>query len=359
MRTRLLGLLLLVTSGCATTWKGPEVVWPTAPETPRIRFVDSWVSVEDIDRSGWGVFKRTLLGTRGDVRFFQPMGIAISADGQRVYVADYQGVQLVKVDLQRHTMERFAPSIGFGPLFGVALDAEENVYVSDSTQRAVLVIDQAGNLKRTLGLGELERPTGLAIDAKRQLLYVADSASVNSQKHRVHVFSLAGRKLRQLGQDRGNAPGQYNFPTYVAVDANGDVMVSDSMNFRLQRFSAEGELLRVFGEPGDAQGTFSRMKGIGYDAFGNAYVVDAGHAVVQMFNRDMQLLMWFGGRVGKLEYLELPSAIAVDRTHNRIYVCEQGSIPRINVYDLINTTEKDSVDGESSKVGSAPATPTP
>jgi DNA-binding beta-propeller fold protein YncE len=359
MKTRLLSLVLLLTSACATAWKGPEVVWPTAPETARIKFVDSWVSIEDIDRSGWGVFKRSLMGTRGEVRFFQPMGIAVSRDGQRVYVADYAGVQLVKVDLTAHTMARFASQVGFGPLFGVALDDDENVYVTDSSQKAVLVLDQGGNLKRMVGLGELERPTGLAIDGKRQLLYVADSASVASQKHRVLVYSLAGKKLRQLGQERGTAPGQYNFPTYLAVDGSGDVMVSDSMNFRLQRFSADGELLRVFGEPGDAQGTFSRMKGIGFDGFGNAYVVDSGHAVVQLFNREMQLLMWFGGRVGKLEYLELPSAVAIDRAHNRIYVAEQGAIPRINVYDLINTTEKDSLEPDAPKGGDAAPRPAP
>lgn len=343
MKIRLLALVLLAASACATARKPVDLAWPPPPETARVKYVDSWVSVEDIDRGFWGGFRRSLLGTKGEARFYQPMGIAVSADGQRVYVADYQGAQVMRIDLAHQTMAPFAPEVGFGLPFNVALDAAENVYVSDSRQRVVLVLDRGGKLLRQIGIAELERPTGLAIDTARQILYVADAPGVTSQRHRVVAFSLAGQKLRQVGQERGQAPGQYNFPSYLAVDRDGNLLVADSMNFRVQIFSPEGDVLRVFGEPGDSQGTFSRMKGMTFDGFGNLYVADGGHAVVQLFNRDMQLLMWFGGRVGALEYMELPSCLAVDRTRNRIYVCDQGAVPRVNVYDLVNTTEKDSI----------------
>ena len=335
----------------------PAVVWPDPPEVARIRFVTSFRSGADLDHDGWGDFKRGLLGgTSREAALSHPMGLALSDDGQRLYVADLRGSQVLVADFARKTVERFAPDENFPFPFNVAVDAEENVYVADSVARSVSVFDRHGKRLRSFGQKEgLERPTGLAIDRKRGLVYVSDTSHSQSGNHRVFAYTLEGKVVREVGHGRGSEDGAFNFPSYLALDATGNLYVNDSMNFRVQVFDADGQFLRAFGKQGDSPGAFGRMKGLAFDSFENLYVVDGEHAVVQIFNKDFDALMYFGGnRPDLLEFFDIPSAIAIDRKTNRIYVANQLT-PRINVYDLINTKPDDSKGaGEAAAVPAAP-----
>jgi DNA-binding beta-propeller fold protein YncE len=316
-----------------------EVVWPDPPEKPRVKFVQSFGSSDDLNRSSWASFKKSVLGNTTATRFDQPMGLALSADGERLYVADFRASDVLVVDLKSRTMRSFGRG-GFAQPFNVALDGDENVYVSDSGARSVTSYTRDG-VKRWSVSKDLERPTGLALDAKRGVLYVADSSRVESQGHRVLAYDLSGHLLREIGNGRGTDDGQFAFPIYLAVDAAGNLHVGDTMNFRVQVFDPEGRYVRKFGEHGDAPGTFSRIKGLTFDSFGNLYVVDGQHSVVQIFNRDFDPLMFFGGFAPFVEYFDIPSCIAIDQRINRIYVCNEHT-PRINVYDLVNTRAEDS-----------------
>lgn len=351
-RTPLLPLLALVLAACSTSAIGKRVIWPPPPEKERIAFVTSFRTEEDVDRSGWSRFKWAILGGKPTVMLQQPMGLALSEDGQRLYIADLRGSQLVRVNFEAQTLRAFATGHGFAQPFGIALDAQENVYVTDSAARTLSKYDIQGNLGWSVSKG-LERPTGLALDKERKLLYVADSSRVKLQNHRVLVYDLEGSLVRQVGSGRGEGEGQFNFPVYLALDRSGNLYVGDTMNFRIQVFDPAGKFLKLYGEHGDGPGTFARLKGIDFDSFGNAYVVDGQHSVVQMFNKEFQPLMFFGGFAPLLEYFDIPSCIAVDRHRNRIYVCNEQT-PRINVYDLINTTAEDSFP-EGGTAGPSPA----
>jgi DNA-binding beta-propeller fold protein YncE len=347
-RSASLLLFALAALGCAPSSIGRPVVWPEPPEKARIRFVTAFRHTQDLDNSGWSKFKRAIFGGSSDPQLAQPMGVAVSDDGRRLYIADYGLGHVLVADFGKRSMTMFAEDEPMGKPFAVALDAKENVYVSDSTGKQIIVFSRSGERLRAFGSKDLERPTGLALDRTRGLLYVADSASRTSDRHGVIVYDLSGKKLRALGPasgpTKGDADGQLYFPTYLAVDAGGNVFVADTMNFRVQEFDADGKFVRKFGENGDTVGTFARLKGIAFDSFGNIYVVDGGHSNVQIFNHDFVPLMFFGGYAAKLEYFDVPSGIAIDPRTNRIYVCNQ-FISRINVYELINTTAKDSNSG--------------
>jgi DNA-binding beta-propeller fold protein YncE len=339
-------LLLANTLACASTTIGTPVVWPDPPEKPRIRFVTAFRTGDDLDTSGWAHFRRSLFGN-SSVTMGQPMGVAVSEDGKRVYVADYGLNQVVVADFEHKSLRVFAPNEGLLRPFNVALGPDERVFVSDSTAKAVVVFDRTGKRIASFGRDEFERPTGLAIDRARGIVYVVDTASHASTKHRVLAYDLDGRKLHELGPKegpggRGNGDGQFFFPSYVAVDKDGMVYVGDTMNFRIQVFGPDGKFVRKFGESGDGPGTFQRLKGLAFDSFGNLYAVDGGHANVQIFNKTFHILMFFGGSAPKLEYFDVPSGIAIDPSTNRIYVCNE-YLARINVYELINTSETDSL----------------
>jgi DNA-binding beta-propeller fold protein YncE len=340
---RALVALALFFAGCAHQAVKPDVVWPQPPEKARIRFVRSFRHTDDLDSTGWASLRRTVFGGSNDPALGQPMGLALSEDGERLYIADFGASHVFVADLGRKTLKLFAPDEAMGKSFNVALDDQENVYASDPLGGVIHVFSKAGRPLRTLGTKLFERPTGIALDRARRLLYVSDSSHSKSASHRVRVLTLDGQWVRDLGTpQKGDEDGYWNFPTYIALDPQGNVYVADSMNFRIQVFDPTGKFLRKYGENGDGPGAFSRLKGLAFDGFGNLYAVDGGHSNVQLFNKDFQVLMFFGGYARRLEYFDIPSGIAIDPKRNRIYICNE-FISRVNVYDLINTRPEDSL----------------
>lgn len=334
-------LLALASAGCLPRRIGKEIVWPPAPETPRIKFVTAFRSSADLDLSTSASVLRTVLGGDRDISLQRPMGMALSNDGKRLFIADQTLQQVLVADFTAKTMLEFASSLDVGTPFGVAVDGKDNVYVADQVGRRVVVFDPAGKQLRVIGTKEgLVRPTGVAVDKKRGVLYVADPATVSSPDHRVLVFTTDGALVRVMGTGRGPMDGQFHFPIFLDVDAEGRLYVGDTMNFRVQVFDRDGRFVRKYGEHGDGVGAFARLKGLAHDGFGNLYAVDGEYAVVQMFSPTFDVLMFFGGRQPLLEYLDLPSGIVIDPATNRIYVANELN-PRINVYDLINTTASD------------------
>lgn len=330
----------LLAAGCAQAPPRPDVVWPDPPNPPRVRYVKSLRTPADMQPKGWDAFRRAILGARDEVVLQRPMGLALSEDGQRLYIADPKLAMVVLADFQAHTMRQFAPDEPIRDPFGVALDADENLYVSDTRSKQVVVLSKEGKRLRAIAR-DAARPTGIAVDRRRRILYVTDSGSVKTDQHRILAYGLDGQFLRSIGA-RGLEDGQFNFPVFLALDAAGNLYVADTMNFRIQVFDPEGSLVRKFGEQGDVPGTFASMKGLAFDGFGNLYAVEHEAAVVQIFNRDFDLLMFFGGLARKLEFMEMPCGIAIDPQTNRIYVGDQGGFSRINVYELVNTRPEDS-----------------
>lgn len=334
----LLAIAISITTGCAAApVKKVEVRWPQEPDPARIRFVRAITSGADVETSAWASFQRSLFGTK-PLGFKQPTSLALTPDGSRLFMTDQTFGQVLCFDFKQAKAEVFAADYGLSQPFGVALDEAGNVYVSEPPARRVRVFSPSGQLLREFGR-EAERPTGLAIDQKRQLVYVSDSSSSGSPNHRVLVYTQQGKLLRTIGT-RGTAPGQLNFPSHLTVDQDGRLYVVDTLNFRVQVFDAEGNLVRFFGEAGEAAGQFARPKDVAVDKRGIVYVVDTDQARVQMFDDQNRLLMAFGGPASLLEYFELPGPIAVDRAGKYIYVGDQSAyLPRINVYEFIEVAE--------------------
>ena len=76
--------------------------------------------------------------------------------------------------------------------------------------------------------GEFRCPKGVAVDPMNGNILVADC-----HNHRVQVLSSDGSHLRTIGS-QGSGPGQFKHPHGVAVDGGGNVLVADYMNHRVQ-----------------------------------------------------------------------------------------------------------------------------
>jgi DNA-binding beta-propeller fold protein YncE len=318
-----------------------EPVWPLPPEPARIRYVTSYRGANDFDSkkkpSGWKtlVFGQDSAAPEVPDTLVKPYGVATGSDG-RVYVSDTASRRVFVFDAERRTVTFLGdrqPAKLAKPT-GIAVDASGTVFVADATHNRIFGFAPTGALAIAIGRdGDLESPAGMAIDADRQLLYVADS-----KKHQVFCYSTAdGSAVRTIGR-RGSEPGEFNFPTNVSVDKEGRLYVTDTLNFRIQSFDAEGRPLGAFGTLGDTPGSLNRPKGIGVDDEGHVYVADTSFNNFQIFDREGQLLLYVGSVGSGPGEFFLPAGLFVDQ-RNRVYVVDQGNA-RVQVFQYLRAPEK-------------------
>jgi DNA-binding beta-propeller fold protein YncE len=165
-----------------------------------------------------------------------------------------------------------------------AMDTSGTLYVTDEHANVVAKFDSvSGDAQGHWGTageapGELNAPSGIALDADENVWVVS------SLNHRIERFSSDGEHISGFGKF-GTEPGQLNHPWGIAVDAiTNTLVVADWRNDRVQRFSFDGELLQVIGSPGNGQGEMNRPSGVAVDSHGDIYVADRSNNRVMMFN---------------------------------------------------------------------------
>jgi DNA-binding beta-propeller fold protein YncE len=333
-------------------------VWPPPPEKGRIKHVRTIVGSADFETSFLARVKRFVLGAdhAHDVR--HPTSLALSADEKRLYVSSGPSGRVLAFDFADETVRFVATAAGHVPVapFGVALDANDNVYVTDQAQRKVLVYSRSDDYLREFGRDLLVRPSGIAVDRKRQAVYVCDSGTRDNPRHVIEVFALDGRHLKTIGK-RGVGPGEFEYPAYVRVAPNGNIVVTDSINSRVQILDPEGVFVNQFGSLGDGPAQFGKPKGTAFDSFGNIYVVDGQVALVQLLNSNYQSLMGFGGQADIPGFFLMPTDVAVN-SRNEIFVADYTG--KINQYQLFDTTAEDAFKRSAEPAApAAPAAPAP
>jgi DNA-binding beta-propeller fold protein YncE len=288
--------------------------WPPPPSPARIELQSVFRRASDlgIERSLWRRVTDLISGG-GELDLVRPAGVAVA--GARIAVADPGAglVHLYDLEARRFTALRGCAGQAFAEPVAVAF-LDGTLYVSDAAAARIEIIRDGGDCATPWLLPAGSRPAGLAADAERHRLYVADAGA-----HRVLAYDPSGTIVRQLGR-RGNAPGELNYPTWLTVDAAGRLYVTDALNFRVQSFDADGAPLASFGQHGDGSGDFASPKGIGVGRDSEIFVVDALFDAVQIFDRDGRYLMVFGDRGREPGHFWLPSGLAV--AGDRIYVAD-------------------------------------
>ena len=302
-------------------------VWPAPPAAPRIAFRQSITSPRDfgIRPAWWTRLVDVVTGESHREDLLKPFGIGIAETGE-LLVAD-TGVNVVtafdRVNHRRHRWDKAGPYRFRSPV--AVVQFRTIVYVADSDLRAVLGFDAAGQIRLAITNG-LERPAGLTIADEK--LFVADAG-----QHRVLVFNLQGQRVGQFGQ-RGMAPGEFNYPTHLARDTNGNLFVTDSMNARVQILDRQtGQPRGVIGRLGDGSGQFSKPKGVAVDQAGHVYVVDAAFDNIQIFDQQGRFLLAFGSLGAQPGEFWLPAGIAIDR-EDRIYVADSYN-HRVQIFQYV------------------------
>jgi DNA-binding beta-propeller fold protein YncE len=317
--------ICLVISDCArhadVSGARPDIFWPNPPEVKRIEFVKAVSKPEDLNIRP-GILKRVVNYIVGSAAASIVSPYCITTDSQdRFYVVDTFLKRIHVFDAAGNQYFFFpADRTMLASPVGIAIDKGGIVYITDSKRGVVYMFKDNGNkFLSTFGHGLLERPTGIAVNPKTSELLVVDTL-----QSRVFRFDLQNQVQKGSFGTDGATEGRFHYPTNIFVTLNGDIIVSDALNFRVQVFSPEGRFLFTFGGMGDAPGTFSRPKGVAADSDGNLYVVDALFDNIQVFDKTGRLLMAFGKHGTGYGDFWLPTGIYIDN-NDLIYVSDSSN----------------------------------
>ena len=164
-----------------------------------------------------------------------------------------------------------------------------------------------------LTLGGVKKPCGVAIDKQGEVVVTERGANC------VSVFSASGKKLRSFGS-HGSGQGQFLGPVGVAVDGEGNIFVAESGNHRIQKFTSKGQFITAVGSYGNGQLQFDLPRGIAFNGSSSKlYVTEANR--VQILNSDITFSNTFGQRGSDKGQFNTPWDIACDKA-GKVYVAD-------------------------------------
>jgi NHL repeat len=214
-------------------------------------------------------------------------------------------------------------------------DSSGDVLLVKSDTGTVLVFDSGGASATQIGefgAGELSSPYGIAIDQTNGDVYVTDSGDnrivryiSNGATPPVYAAdpSYVSPSLSPTPGVGAPAGTIGSFASPIAIDpTNGDLLIADTANKRVSRFTAAGSFVSSFDGSGSPGGAFHSLLDIAVGSAGESYVVDAlseplelagGESVVERFGAD-------GTPEGALQPVPTPRAVAFDAKSGNVIV---------------------------------------
>jgi DNA-binding beta-propeller fold protein YncE len=292
---------------------GPVIFYPALPQKPRVQFL-KYIMIETDLAKKTTTFDEFLFGEEVKIRRIgRPIDIG-SAKG-KIYVADRLFKAILIIDLVKNEFVNMRTTgIGYISEPGGMWMTDDGIkYIVDMGRKQVLVYDALDQFVTAYGEREqFERPVDVAVHESR--VYVSDLAR-NSV---IVVDKNTGQTIQEIGE-LGKDEGQLYKPSYLAIDKEGNLFVTDGFNYRIQMFDSSGKYIKSFGFQGDKPGTFARPKGIAVDREDHLYAVDAAFENIQLFDIETKdLLLHFGQSTGAAGSMYLPAPVYVDY-HNVDY----------------------------------------
>jgi hypothetical protein len=314
--------------------------------------------------------------------FVSPRGNIASDSNDNIYISDTYNHRIQKFSSDGQFLTKWGPQNDDGEFintFGIAADLEGNTYVVDVTTNRVQKFSPTGNFITKWGNsgteeGDFIGPIGIAVNSKGGI-YVVDQSNfriqqfsssgvflsawgkegygngefsfsykgdygggvaidgndyvyvLDSGNYRVQKFTPDGQFVTKWGSE-GIGDGQFNYPRAIAADSNGFVYVADRKGNHVQKFSSEGTFLLKWGSAGTGDGQFYNPCGLATDKSGNVYVVDDGNRRIQKFTSEGVFISKWGGQgTGEGQFLG-PLSVCIG-PDNRVYV---GDVLRVQVF---------------------------
>ena len=209
----------------------------------------------------------------------------------------------------------------------VAVDSQDNLYVFQRGDPPVLVFDRDGEL-----VAQWQRKNGVPTDA--HLVYVGPDDGVylaDRDAHQILKYTREGELVMSLGtRDRAELQAPFNHPADMCVapagsPQAGDIFVADGYgNSSVHRFSASGDYISSFGDPGSGPGEFRVPHSVRVSPDGRIYVADRENNRVQIFSPQ-------GEFIEEWTDFKKPMGVHIDGA-GTVYVTDQ--VPRISILSL-------------------------
>jgi DNA-binding beta-propeller fold protein YncE len=305
-----------------------NIRWPAPPADAIVSLVEI-IDVRDAQpESGfWSRVGRLVGGSTESERLSAPFDIVVDGDTIWMTCANVPG--LVRFDRGRSEFRTFDCE-ELSVEQPIALVRHHDSILMTDSERGVVYRLDGEELRVWLNEG-LQRPTGITSSPTGSSIWVADTGT-----HQIIEFDAGGGEVRRIGT-RDEADAGLNYPTFLASDPAGGMIVNDTLNYRVKRYSASGELRTAFGKEGSAPGEFARAKGIAATRDGRVLVVDGMLDRVQVFDADGSPLVQVG-RQGEGEGM-FWSPTGIDVDGDLIYVADTYN-HRIQVLRLEEQGEK-------------------
>jgi len=336
------------------------LVWPSPPNIPRVRYTNYFAGMpldytpasEQAKKKATWMDRLAGVQDPNNKQHFKPVpfqliapyGMAVNSKGE-LYVADQRvgGIFIFNTETKETRIVANGREATFGLINDLAIDDDDRLFVTDGKLHRVLVFDKTDKVVDQIKDGLID-PVGIAIDTENRQLYVVDT-----QADQVVVYDADTLKeKRRIGTGGKKhvltTPGDFSLPTFVALDKDGNVYVTDTMNYRVEIFDADGKFISQFGRHCDGPGCFAHPKGIGVDSDGHVWVADPMLDLLQAFTTDGKLLGIVGGHGNLLGQFSSLDGVYIDK-NNRIFTSEQYP-GRVQMFRYITDAEAEQLKKE-------------
>lgn len=256
--------------------------------------------------------------------FVDPYGVAVNPDGL-IYVTDAGGYCVRVFDQAGRAIQMIGSAGSSGVCFnypqGVSIDTNGDLYIMDSNNGRILILSPNGKFKNEIGsVGGYPHafytPRGI---------YVSDKIyACNTRNHRLSIYNKNTHQLvgsyGDLGEDprdlqRGDLNYCFRLPTDLVVTDDGKIYVVDSKHGEIKVLDQNGGFIFKFGRVGSGEGQLNFPEGITLDKSENVYVCDTMNGRIQKFNPQ-------GKFVGLLSQgFKRPTSICID-SQSKFYVVD-------------------------------------
>ena len=321
--------------------------------------------------------------------FSRPYGIASDKDGN-IYVSEENNIVIRKISITGDVSTYAGSAGGFGSTdgpaahasfnypHGLATDNSGNVFVADQGNNKIRKISPEGIVSTVAGVGEVfyatdvdgigtlarfVNPVGAAVDALGNV-YIADKTRVRKVTPQGMVSTLAGNKNIGSQDGTGVNAGFYEI-TGIAVDAAGNVFVSDVTNHNIRKITPAGVVTTIAGLAGnygyaDGNGLNARFKkpsALVLDASGNLYVTDQMNYCIRKITPNGDVTTFAGtnisgyqdGNAADARFSEC-TGITIDKERN-LYVVNGNRIRKITPQAEVSTFAGTALQGSANGVG--------